>query len=189
MNTIDKSQADWHIQAVALWQKTNANLKLFSEACYNVNNKEALAEDCKCNVRTIQYYAAAWSLYQELIREYGNETVSLMWERGEIALWRKAPQLRSTLNLSLEKTYEYLGGAIEHDMTREQMAAHVDGKENKTPQWIRRLKSAIRFLTPSRNDYKSEMPPQLQSRYDKAVSDFVAELEAIAQAEIEEEVQ
>lgn len=181
MNTLAKVQIDWHIRAVSFWKKANADLKLFSEACYNVDRKDALAADCKCSVRTIQFYAAAWSLYQELLREYGSETVSLMWERGEISLWRKAPQLRSTLNLSLETTREYLEIAIENNMTRESFSAHVDTKENKTPQWLRRLRSAIRSLSISKDDWKTELPIEKRERYEKAVAWFVAELQEIAE--------
>lgn len=180
MNTMD-----WHLRAVTYWKKANINLKLFSEACYHVENKEALAADCSCSLRTIQFYAAAWSLYQELLREYGDETVSLLWEQGELSLWRKAPQLRSTLNLSLETIYDYLQTAVQTNMTRESFAAHVDEKENDTPKWIRRIKQAIRFLRPSKQDYKSELPPELQERYERAVDTFVAELQAIAQVEQE----
>ncbi len=101
------NQQEYHLSAVRFWQKANQNLKRFSECCYHVEDKDALAADCVCSVRTIQFYAAAWSLYLELQAEFG-ETVSLLWERGEISLWRKAPQLRNTLGLSLGKTYEYL---------------------------------------------------------------------------------
>ena len=180
------NQNDYHAEAVRTWQRVNGDLKHFSDCCYHVENKIDLAADCKCNVRTIQFYAAAWSLYQELLGEYETKPVSLMWERGEIALWRKAPELRNRLDLSLDKTYEYLEVAIEGNMTRESFAAHVDNKENHTPKWIRRLQSAIRFLKPSKDDYKSEMPPEAQARYERAVTVFVSELEAIAQEGVTE---
>lgn len=179
---VKKSQVDWHIRAVDNWNKANQNLKLFSEACYHVDNKEALAVDCKCSTRTIQYYAAAWSLYQEMLLEFG-ETVSLLWERGEISLWRKAPQLRSTLNLTLDKTYEYVKIAIENDMNRDSFAAHVDNKENKTPQWIRRIQHAAKILFPSKNDWKSDMPFEKRERYEKATAWYIAELKEIAEDE------
>jgi hypothetical protein len=174
---------EYYFEGVIAWQDANKNLKHFAECCYHVPNRTALAADCKCSPRTVEYYAAAWSLYQELLREYG-ETVSRLWEDGEISLWRKSPQLRSTLHLSLEKTYEYIKTAIANSMTREQLAAHVDNAENDTPRWIRRLQSIIRLISPSKWDYKSELPPEVHVRYDCAVAAFVAALEEIAKASV-----
>ncbi len=176
------NQQEYHFEGVRAWQNADKNLKLFAECCYNVHNKQALASDCGCDIRTVQYYAAAWSLYQEFIREYG-ETVSFLWERGQIQLWRKAPELRKNLDLSLEQTREYLSEAITENMTRESFSAHVDEKENHTPKWIRRLQSAIKHLKPSKDDWKTDMPFELRQKYDRAVSRFVAELEEIAQAQ------
>ena len=174
---------DYYLEAVRAWQSANQNLKRFAECCYHVKDKDGLAEDCGVKLRTVQYYAAAWSLYQELLLEYPNATVALMWERGEISLWRKAPELRSQLQLSLAQTKDYLETAIDHHMTRESFSAHVDEKENDTPKWIRRLRSAIKFLSPSKGDYKSEMPPHVQERYNQAVAWFVNELDEIAEME------
>ncbi len=173
---------EYHFEGVRAWQAANKNLKIFSECCYRVKNKQALAADCKCSPRTVEFYAAAWSLYQELLLEYENETVSRLWEQGEISLWRKAPQLRNALHLTLDKTYEYLKIAIEGDMNRDTFAAHVDGKENQTPQWIRRLQSAIRTLLPKDGgrDWMTDMPVPARERYEKLMEYVVSELEAIA---------
>lgn len=182
---MDKSQMDWHIQAVSAWQSANKNLKNFARCCYHVSDEgtKALAQDCGCSHDTVNNYRNAYDLYLQVGGD-ANELVRKQWDSAAIALWVKAAQLQGRLELTTAQTYEYLETAIDHHMTRESFAAHVDNKENDTPQWIRRLKSAIRFLTPSKNDFKSEMPPQVQSRYDKAVAVFVAELEAIAQVEI-----
>ena len=178
------NQHDYHLSAVRFWQKANQNLKRFSECCYHVEDKDALAADCVCSVRTIQFYAAAWSLYLELQAEFG-ETVSLLWERGEISLWRKAPQLRNTLSLSLEKPYEYLETAIEHDMTRESFAAHVDAKETPTPQWVRRVRSIFDKLRLLRDDWKTEIPSDLRDEFDAWAERGAELLERISKATVE----
>ena len=175
------NQADWHIKAVTHWQKSQKDLKLFSEACYNVENKLPLADDCQCSVRTVQLYAAAWSLYQEMGREFTNETVSHLWEKGEISLWRKAPQLRSTLGLSLKKTYKYLETAIADGVNRDQFAAVVDGKENKSPVWERVLQSVVKRL--SSPAWITSMPTDKRKRYEAAVTWFANELLEIANGE------
>ena len=90
--------------------------------------------------------------------------------------------MRTRLDMTVEKTFDYLQIAAADNMTRETFAAHVDGKENKTPQWIRRLQSAIRHLRPSKDDWKTDMPPETRERYDAAVEWFTHELEEIAQA-------
>lgn len=177
---IHKSQADWHIRAVDHWQKANQNLKLFAEDCYNVENKQALADDCQCSSRTIQLYAAAWGLYQELLETYG-ETVSLLWERGEISVWRKAPQLQNSLGLTLDKTYDYLKTAIEHGMNRDSFAAHVDNKENSTPQWARRILHAIKILLPTNMDWIVGMPRDKRAKYQRATDAYIQALKEIAE--------
>lgn len=179
------SEKEYHFEAVRAWQSANRNLKHFAECCYHVEDKIALAADCCCTVRTVQLYAAAWSLYQELIHEYKSETVSLLWERGEISLWRKAPQLRSTLGLSLDKTYDYLQEAINNDMTRETFAAHVDTKENKLPNWVRRLRSIADKLRLLRDDYKTEIPHEYRAEFDAWTVQGAELLAKIAEAEVE----
>jgi len=172
---------DYYIEAVSAWQQANRNLKHFAECCYHVSGTatQALAQDCGCSVDTIENYRNAYTLFIELDGEI-SERVRKFWGQANISLWIKAAQIRIRLYLPLSTIWEYLQTATLEHMTRETFAAHVDEKENDTPKWIRRLKSAIRFLAPSRYDYKSEMPPLLQRRYDQAVAVFVAELEAIA---------
>jgi hypothetical protein len=171
-----------YMEAVRAWQNANRNLKHFAECCYYVADRQtlALAQDCKCSVDTIENYRNSYALYMSLGGS-DSEPVRECWEEANAALWVKAAQLRSRLELPLDKTWEYLQTATVENMTRESFAAHVDERENDTPKWIRRLRSAIRFLTPSKDDYKSGMPPELQERYDRAVAAFVAELEEIAE--------
>ena len=182
---------DYYMEAVRTYQEINKNYKHFSECCYRVHNRQTqeLAQDCGCSVDTIENYRNAYTLYIEMggpliqTEGYASEPVRKCWEKANIALWVKAAQLRIRLNLSLNKTWDYLQTASLANMTRESFAAHIDEKENATPKWIRRLQSVIRFLSPSKYDYKSELPPEMQERYDRAVSAFVAELQEIAQAE------
>ena len=175
-----RCETDYYTEAVFAWQKANKNLKHFAECCYHVDNKIALAADCCCSVRTIQFYAAAWSLFLELSREYEATSVSLLWERGEISLWRKAPELRSRYELSLAQTRDYLETAVENNMTRESFAAHVDEKENDTPQWIRRLQSICASLKKISGDYKgADMPGAAQERLRQANEWYANELNEI----------
>ena len=174
------TEQEYYLEAVRAWQNSNKNLKHFAECCYHVSDRatQALAKDCGCSVDTIENYRNAWTLHLELGE---SERVRKAWDSATIALWVKAAQLRQRLEMTPERTFEYLETAIQSNMTRESFAAHVDTKENKTPQWIRRLKAAISHLRPSRDDWKTEMPFELRQRYDKAVSRFTAELEEIAQ--------
>jgi len=173
---------EYYLEAVSAWKQANKKLKHFAECCYHVSDREtqALAADCGCSVDTIENYRRAYVLYTELGRD-ASELVREAWDSASIALWVKAAQLRTRLELPLDKTFEYLSVAIDHNMTRESFAAHVDGKENNTPKWIRRLQQAIRLLAPSKDDYKSsDIPPLARERYDRAVETFVHELEEIA---------
>jgi hypothetical protein len=172
------SSTEYYLEAVRAWQQANKNLKHFARCCYHVSNREtqALAADCGCSVDTIEKYRMAYSLYTEL------ETSAqggFLWDSANISLWVKAAQLRQRLDIPLDTVHEYLETAIDHNMTRESFAAHVDGKENKTPIWIRRLRNAIKVLSPSKQDFKSEMRPDLRERYDTAVERFSSELQAI----------
>lgn len=176
--TITMTEQDWHITAVNAWQNANRNLKQFAEACANVSNHKtaALAADCGCSVDTVERYRNAWKLYQELERE-NFRTVRKLWEDGNIALWRKAPELRARLGLSLEKTYDYLQTGIENGMSRETFSAHIDEKENTTPKWLRVLQRVTDLLR--RDDWMVEMPIEKRERYEQARERFTAELEEI----------
>lgn len=177
---------EYYLEAVRAWQQANRNLKHFAECCAKVSGAqtEALAADCKVSIDTIESYRRAYWLYEELMDKSERARI---WEQANITLWVKAAQLRTRFDLSLEKTWDYLEIANDVHMTRESFAAHVDEKENNTPKWIRRLRQAIRFLAPSKNDYKSDMPPELQTRYEQAVTAFVSELQAIAGEGLETE--
>ena len=173
---------DYYILAVSAWQQANRSLKHFAECCYHVSDRQTqvLAQDCGCSVDTIENYRNAYTLYTELGGDT-SEPARKLWEHSSIALWVKAAQLRIRLSLSTDKILDYLQTASENNMTREQFAAQVDNAENDTPMWLRRLRSAIKFLKPSRDDYKgADMPPEVRERYDKAVEWFVSELEQIA---------
>lgn len=178
MNT----ENDYYTEAVRSYQQANKNLKHFAECCAHLADDRlpSLAVDCGVSQKTVNNYRDAYLLYVELGRNV--EAVSKLWQTGNISLWVKAAQLQTQLNLPSDKIEEYLGIAVDNSMTRESFAAHVDEAENHTPKWIRRLQQAIRFLKPTRSDYKADMPPILQERYDAAVAAFVAELEAIAEA-------
>lgn len=177
-------QDEYFFEAVKSWRQANKNLKHFAECCWHVSDRQtlALAQDCGCSPDTIANYRNAYVLFVEL---EGYRTRSAVWEKSPIALWVKAAQLRTRLNLSLAKTWDYLQTASEEGMTREQLAAHVDSVENNTPRWIRRLRSAIRFLSPSKDDWKIEMDMGQRERYDRAVIAFVAELEEISASGVE----
>ncbi len=179
-------QNDYYLEAVRTWHEMGKKGKHFAECCWHVSDRQtkALAEDCGCSSDTIENYRNAYALYQATPERIG----SVLWDSASVQLWVKAAQLKSRLELSVDVTMEYLQTASTHNMNRNQLAAHVDEKENHTPKWIRRLRSAIKFLAPSKDDYKSpDMPEQARERYDKAVTWFVGELEAIAN-ETEEEV-
>ena len=174
--------SDYYTEAVRTWQQSDKNLKHFAECCANVDGRKtlALSQDCKCSVDTIENYRAAYVLYYRLI-EHPN--CSEVWQNAHISLWVKAARLQKQLHLSNEKIYEYLQIADEAGMSRETFAAHVDTKENKTPQWIRRIKHAARILFPAKNDWVEEIPLDRRERYRKATDWYIAELEAIAEAE------
>ncbi len=177
---------DYYLEAVRTWKDMNKKGKHFAECCWHVSDRQtkALAEDCGCSADTIENYRNAYTLYQQITSE---RVGSLLWDSASIQLWVKAAQLKSRLGLSVGVTAEYLRTAAAHNMNRNQLAAHVDEKENHVPKWIRRLRSAIKFLSPSKDDYKSpDMPVQARERYDKAVEWFVGELEAIASEAVPE---
>lgn len=176
---------DYYIEAVRTWQQSNKNLKHFAECCAMVDGKRtaALAADCKASVDTIQNYRNAYILYQQLVTNLETSEPARIWDEANVSLWVKAAQLKTRLGLSLEKVFEYLQTANEHNMTREQMAAVVDEKENKVPQWLRRIRHAIRILFPTRDDWKTEMPMEKRTRYEEATGRYVKELQAIAEEE------
>lgn len=176
---------DYYIEAVRTWQQANKDLKHFAECCAKVhgNKTQALAQDCKVSVDTIENYRNAFILYQQIkIMEETSEPARI-WIESNITLWVKAHQLKERLKLSLEKTFEYLQIASVHNMTRESFAAHVDEKENKTPKWIRRIRHAISILFPSKDDWKTEMPIEKRTRYEEATARYVEELREIAETE------
>jgi len=177
------TEDDWYAAAVLAKQRADRNLKQFAEACSHVSDRRtaALAADCGCSPDTIERYRAAWNLYQEIGRVAKFRTVRKLWETGSLALWRKAPELRTRYALTLEQTWEYLQTGIEHRMSRDSFSAHVDEKENDTPKWIRRLQHAIRVIAPIRNDYREEMPPDIRAEFDAAVDEFSARLTAIVE--------
>lgn len=177
---------DYYLEAVATAQELSKKQKHFAECCANVSGKrtQALAQDCGLSVDSIEQYRNTYFLYTTL-QDYfrTSERVRKLWETAPFHLWRVAAQLHVRLNLSLDKTLEYLATAGKQRMTREQFAAHVDEKENDTPKWKRRLLSAMRLLKPSKDDYKSEMPPKAQARYEQWISYSARELEEIAEME------
>jgi len=174
---------DYYLAAVAAMEGANKKLKLFAECCYHVSDRQtlALALDCKCSVDTVENYRRAYYLYTVLGGD-DSEPARQVWEHAPAALWVKAAQLWTRLELSPEKVFEYLETASEEGMTREQMAAVVDEKENHTPKWVRGIRHAIRFLTSSKNSWKTELPMDVRTRYDKAVDNFTKELQAIAES-------
>lgn len=176
---------DYYIEAVSTWQQSDKNLKHFAECCANVdgNRTLALAQDCKCSVDTIENYRRAYRLYYFLEVEIESEPVRKLWQSAHISLWVRAAKLQKSLNLSNAKTMEYLQIASEEGMSRETFAAHVDTKENHTPQWIRRIRHAARILFPAKNDWVEEIPLERRERYRKATDWYISELEAIAEAE------
>ena len=171
-------EINYYLEAVRAWQNSNKNLKHFAECCYHVSNREtqALAQDCGCSVDTIEKYRLAYTLYTEL------ETSAqggFLWDSANISLWVKAAQLRQRLEIPLEKTQEYLSTAVEHNMTRESFAAHVDEKENKVPKWIRVIHDISRKL--KRDDWATEIPHDLRDRYNRARDELAAVLDEIAE--------
>lgn len=171
----------YYIEAVRTWQDVNRKLKHFAECCYHVSNREtrALAEDCGCSVDTIENYRNAWTLYTELGGEK-SERFGFLWDTASISLWVKAAQMRRKLEIPLERTADYLETAIKEDMTRDQFAAVVDEKENKTPKWARALQSVAAKLSTIEARWVTSMPDDKRERYHKAVRDFQAALEEIA---------
>lgn len=161
-----------------MWQAANRDLKLFAECCYHVSGREtaALAADCGLSVDAIEGYRLAYALKIELD---GIRAGSEVWEKSNISLWVKAARMRRSLGMDLEKIAEYLEVAANEQMTREQFAAHVDEKENRIPRWARRLNTIWKSLQKMNDDYKSEMPPPIRERYERAVKAFAEELEAI----------
>jgi len=179
------TKVDYYTEAVRAWQNANRNLKLFAKCCAQVNDRQtkALAADCKVKEDTIENYRLAYWLYTE-IQGMAHENASepdRIWEEANISLWVKAARLRTSLKLPLAKAWDYLKTAADEGMTREQLGAHVDEKENDTPHWLRRLRSVIRMLMPARDDWKTELPPEKRERYERAVEQFTAELKAIAE--------
>jgi hypothetical protein len=179
---------NYYLEAVSAYQQANKSLKHFAECCYHVSDREtkALAQDCKCSVDTIENYRNAYTLFIELGGET-SEPVRKLWERTNIALWVKAAQLRIRLSLSLPTTQDYLETASRNNMTRESFAAHVDEKENNTPKWIRRLQSVISRLAPIKQDYRSEIPAELQTEFDAALDEFIRRLQKLLEAKSEKQ--
>ncbi len=185
MNT----QNEYYLEAVELSQRIDRDYKRFAFCCAQVSGHRtaALAADCKMSTSTIEKYRNAYALKVRFGIDRKAERVTKLWNAAPMSLWRKAAELESSLGLSLDTIWDYLVTASLHNMTRESFAAHVDEKENDTPKWLRRLRSIVSRLAPSRDDYKSEMPPEIRTRYDLAVAVFVAELQAIAEYEPESE--
>jgi len=171
---------DYYVEAVRIWQESNHRLKRFAECCANVDGKRtaALASDCGVSVDTIENYRNAYKLYYSMCE---SEPVRKAWKTANAALWVKAAQLKDRLGLTNEKVIEYLIIAKESNMSRETFSAHVVTKEDKTPQWLRRLRWVASKLRPSKDDWKTEMPFEKQERYNKAVEWFTDELKAIAE--------
>ena len=68
-------------------------------------------------------------------------------------------------------------------MTRESFAAHVDAKENPTPQWVRRVRSIVDKLLLLRDDWKTEIPSDLRDEFDAWAERGAELLERISKAE------
>jgi len=180
-----KTENDYYIDAVELSQRIDRDYKCFAFCCAQVSGARtaALAEDCKTSPSSIEKYRNAYALKTRFEIDYKSERVTKLWDSASMSLWRKAAELESSLNLSLEMIWDYLQTASEEGMSRDTFAAHVDTKENKTPQWIRRLKSFIRILSPIKNDYRSEMPAGVRARFDEALNEFIEKIQEIAEAE------
>ena len=174
------TEDDYYSEAVLSRDKSDKSLKHFALCCANVSGSRTadLAADCECSVATIEIYRNVYKLYYEMGVNIESEHVQKLWRDVKIDLWRQAVKHKSRYNLTYQQVMDYLIDG--KGMSRESFSAHIDEKENDTPKWIRRLQHAIKFLRPSRNDYKSEMPPHVQKRYDEAVEVFVSELEQIA---------
>jgi len=178
---------DHYVEAVRLWQASNKNMRLFAQCCAMVDGRKtsALAADCKVSVDFIEAHRNAYRLYCEIKTNIELPLVTEVWDKANEGLWVKAAQLRTRLDMTLDKTWDYLQIASDEGMSRETFAAHVDTKENHTPQWLRRLKWVASKLFPSKDDWKTEMPIEKRERYDHAVAVFTAELKAIAEETVE----
>ena len=174
------NQNDYYIWAVTAWQNGDKQYKRFAECCYYVADREtqALAADCKCSVDTIERYRNAYTLFLEL-GGAENPTCAEVWEQANISLWVKAASLRRKLNITSAQIFDYLRTASENGMTREQMAANVEEIESHIPQWVRRITGVIKSLNKSLTDYKSDLTPEQQEKYQAAVTRFMADLEEL----------
>ena len=171
---------DYHREAVETWQQANRNLKHFAACCAMVSGKKtaALAADCGLSPDSIELYRNVYSLYY---RNMESEPVRKLWETAPMHIWRAAVKMQKTYNLTDEEAIEYIHTG--KDMTRESFSAHVDNKENKLPQWVRRFKRLGRTISRMLGDWMTEIPAGKREQFQQAADNFAQELQKIMENE------
>ena len=167
---------DYYLEAVQTWQQANRDLKHFSACCAMVKGRQtsALAADCGLSPDSIELYRNTYSLYY---RNIESEPVRKLWELAPMHIWRAAVKIQNRYALSDSETLEYISEGKE--MTRESFSTHVENKENKEPQWIRRFRSISKKLSSMLGDWMTEIPAGKRERFQIAAENFAKELQNI----------
>lgn len=174
------NEQEYYIAGVAAAQEISRKSKFFAECCFHVGGRLTLAfsQDCGWSVDTIERYRNAYTLFLEL---GGAENPTCAGVR--LSFRRNAAAFTHRLIFACSHTpaqiFDYLRTASENGMTREQMAANVEEIESHIPQWVRRITGVIKSLTKSLTDYKSDLTPEQQEKYQAAVTRFMEDLEEL----------
>jgi hypothetical protein len=174
---------DYYASAVQTWNDTNKTFKEFASACALVEGHRtaALAADCRLSVDSIESYRNAYRLYYDLDIE--SDTSRKLWEQANISLWIAAAKRRNSI--PLDALRDYLSDAVDNGATVEQFRVILDNHNRTKPEWAERLRKLVKTLFRLRTDYKTELPPTLRERFERAVQAFETELQAIAESESE----
>jgi hypothetical protein len=129
-------------------------------------------------VDTIEQYRNAYKLFYYLGTHIESEQVRKLWDARPIEIWKSAAKAWGRYDPTPYTLIGYLEDA--ENMSRESFSAHIDEKENKTPKWLRRLKTFARGLRNMGNDWKTEIEPDLRDEFDDWTKQGADLLERIA---------
>lgn len=172
-----------HSEAVRLWREGDQARKLFARECAMVSGRrtQALADDCRVSVDTIENHRNAYRLAYALDLETSD--TNRIWEGVGIALWIAAAKKRETI--PDETLRGYLSDALANGTTIEAFRLLLENHNRTKPEWSSRLKRIVRQLFKLRTDFKNEFPAAARERFENAVQAFEREMQEIAQMEVE----
>ena len=122
-----------HSEAVRLWQEGDQARKLFARECAMVSGRrtQALADDCRVSVDTIENHRNAYRLAYALDLETSD--TNRIWEGAGIALWIAAAKKRETI--PDETLRGYLSDALANGTTAEAFRLLLENHNRTKPEW------------------------------------------------------